>query len=384
MLTLTPQTDGWHARWRPSLLFPQLGDGATLALQPHRGPARPDPRRRRDGLRGDAAGRDARLPAGVACRPDDRLRGAGHRGRAGRPCPRRRLPGRRAAGPLAASSREPRRCCAAPRGWRSRRPRRTATPVPILERPMVPGADLTITIRPSLQATAEAALTNHNDAATVVLDPKTGDVWALASAPRFNPNSMTLGTTLAGQPLAPGHGVGAAQPGRAGGASRRVVVQAVHPDRRAGDRGRHAQRRACPASAPGATAASPTTTTRTTRSAAASRWCEAMAFSCNTTYMPLAIRVWEAESSCPHRYRRGLRLRPIDRHHPPGRCPRHPARCPLLRHHAARQRAPARRTGRPTRSSSRSGRATSGAPRSSWPTPTPPSRTAGRSGCHAW
>src|SRR4029077_2577270 len=75
-------------------------------------------------------------------------------------------------------------------------------PVSVLERPMVPGADLTITIRPDLQATAEAAIGRYPDAATAVIDPKSGDVWALASAPLFNPNSMTIGTTLKGQRLA--------------------------------------------------------------------------------------------------------------------------------------------------------------------------------------
>ena len=67
---------------------------------------------------------------------------------------------------------------------------------------MVPGADITITIRPDIQATAEAAIAGYAEAGTAVIDPRSGDVWALASAPRFNPNAMTLGTTLAGIPLA--------------------------------------------------------------------------------------------------------------------------------------------------------------------------------------
>ena len=45
-------------------------------------------------------------------------------------------------------------------------------------------------------------LAGYAEAATAVIDPQSGDVWALASAPLFNPNAMTLGTTLAGQPLA--------------------------------------------------------------------------------------------------------------------------------------------------------------------------------------
>ena len=37
--------------------------------------------------------------------------------------------------------------------------------------------------------------------ATAVVDPRSGDVWALASQPAFNPNSMTIGSTLGGVPL---------------------------------------------------------------------------------------------------------------------------------------------------------------------------------------
>lgn len=76
-------------------------------------------------------------------------------------------------------------------------------PVTIRERQMVPGAVLTITLRPELQAAAEAALAPYADAATAVLDPNSGDVWALASVPAFNPNSLTIGTTLGGIPLNP-------------------------------------------------------------------------------------------------------------------------------------------------------------------------------------
>jgi penicillin-binding protein 2 len=73
---------------------------------------------------------------------------------------------------------------------------------PVVERPTIPGADVVLTLRPELQRTAEAALAPYPEAATAVVDPHTGDIWALASAPAFNPNAMTLGTTLAGVPLA--------------------------------------------------------------------------------------------------------------------------------------------------------------------------------------
>ncbi|MGH2483469.1 MAG: peptidoglycan D,D-transpeptidase FtsI family protein, partial [Candidatus Limnocylindria bacterium] len=73
---------------------------------------------------------------------------------------------------------------------------------PVVERPTIPGADVVLTLRPELQRTADAALAPYPEAATAVVDPHTGDIWALASAPAFNPNAMTLGTTLAGVPLA--------------------------------------------------------------------------------------------------------------------------------------------------------------------------------------
>jgi penicillin-binding protein 2 len=159
---------------------------------------------------------------------------------------------------------------------------------------MFPGADLTITIRRDLQATAEAALAPYSDAATAVIDPKTGDVWALASAPRFNPNAMTLGTTLAGQPLA--------RPG-AGAWFNRATLAAY----------------------PAGSSFKPFTllaaletgvATPATRMSCYGTWTysgftfhnykdhtlggsvsleEAMAFSCNTTYMPLSIRVWDVD-----------------------------------------------------------------------------------------
>jgi penicillin-binding protein 2 len=165
-------------------------------------------------------------------------------------------------------------------------------PVSLLERPMVPGADLTITLRTDLQATAHAALAPYADAATAVIDPKTGDVWALASAPRFNPNAMTLGTTLSGQPLA--------RP--SGGAILNKAALGAYP---AGSSFKPFTLLA---------ALETGVATPTTRMSCHGTWTysgftfhnyldhtlggsvsleEAMAFSCNTTYMPLSIRVWD-------------------------------------------------------------------------------------------
>jgi penicillin-binding protein 2 len=167
-------------------------------------------------------------------------------------------------------------------------------PKPVLERQMVPGADVTITIRPDLQATAEAALSPYADAATAVIDPKSGDIWALGSAPLFNPNSMTIGTTLRGVPLAKGSAAG--QLNRA--------VLAAHP---AGSSFKPFTLLA---------ALETGAATPSTRMSCFGTWTysgftfhnykdhtlggsvsleEAMAFSCNTTYMPLSIRVWDAD-----------------------------------------------------------------------------------------
>jgi penicillin-binding protein 2 len=74
--------------------------------------------------------------------------------------------------------------------------------VTLLSTPMVPGADLTITLKPTLQRTAEAAMRAYPRVGAAVVNPKNGDVWVLASLPAFDPNAMTLGTTLKGTALA--------------------------------------------------------------------------------------------------------------------------------------------------------------------------------------
>ena len=73
----------------------------------------------------------------------------------------------------------------------------------LYETEMIPGADISITLRPAIQSSAQQAFSGYLTAATAVVDPASGDVWALASQPAFNPNSMTIGATLAGEALAP-------------------------------------------------------------------------------------------------------------------------------------------------------------------------------------
>jgi penicillin-binding protein 2 len=167
-------------------------------------------------------------------------------------------------------------------------------PATVLQRPMVQGANLTITLRPGIQATADAVIGGYNEAGTAVLDPKTGDVWALSSAPLFNPNAMTIGTTLSGTPVsAPSeavrlnHATLAAYPA---GSSFKVFTLAA---------------------ALKTGVASPAT-----RMTCNGTWTfsgftfhnyedhslpgfvdllQAMAFSCNTTYMPLSINVYDRD-----------------------------------------------------------------------------------------
>lgn len=294
-LLLTQGAKGWEARWSPSLLFPALRAGDSLGLLRT---AAPRGRivgvtgtiwaeNREDGLRvypqewlaGQTIGYVAPVTADeLAILPPSEDYEVGEPlGRSGLEQGAQRLLRGMPGAVLAAM-------------------RPTGGAVALLKRAMVPGADLTITIRPDLQATAQAALAPYSDAATAVLDPKSGDVWALVSAPFFNPNSMTLGTTLAGQPLATSN---------EGQWLNRATLAAY----------------------PAGSSFKPFTllaaletgvATPDTRMSCFGTWTysgftfhnyldhtlggsvsleEAMAFSCNTTYMPLSIRVWEANQT---------------------------------------------------------------------------------------
>jgi penicillin-binding protein 2 len=62
--------------------------------------------------------------------------------------------------------------------------------------PNLPGNDIYLTINLAVQRAAEAALASaqaNTRGAVVVLDPRNGDVLALASAPAFDPNSFVTG-----------------------------------------------------------------------------------------------------------------------------------------------------------------------------------------------
>jgi cell division protein FtsI/penicillin-binding protein 2 len=161
-----------------------------------------------------------------------------------------------------------------------------------VERPLIPAADVRLTIQPDLQRSAEAAIAGYPEAATAVVDPRSGDVWALASAPAFNPNAMTLGTTYGGSPL-----------------SRPTAAQIQN----------HALETAYPTGSSFkpftlATALQIGVASPATRMTCLPTWDfggvrfvnfelhqlpglvsleQAMAFSCNTTYMPLSMVVYE-------------------------------------------------------------------------------------------
>ncbi|MDQ2854586.1 MAG: penicillin-binding transpeptidase domain-containing protein [Chloroflexota bacterium] len=290
-LVLTEGVDGWYARWRPSLLFPQLGDGDILTLKRTLGPrgrilsangtvfadTRADGMRvyPQDWLAGQTIGYVAPVTAAevAALPPSANYQVGDPMGRSGlEQGAEDLLRGRAGIELLAAPA--------------------SGDPKPLLDLPVVPGADLTITIRPDLQATAEAALAPYSDAATAALDPKTGDVWALASAPRFNPNAMTLGTTMAGQPLPKPTAVSwlnravlAAYP--AGSSFKPFTLLAALETGVATP----ATRMPCNGTWTYSGFTFHNYLDHTLGSSVSLE--EAMAFSCNTTYMPLSIRVWD-------------------------------------------------------------------------------------------
>ncbi len=201
-LTMVNGRDGWLLRWSPAVVFPELGADGTLRLDRSLGP------------RGRIVGTDGTVWAetredGARVYPQEALAGqvigyvsavtaedlatladAGYQaedmvGRSG----------------LEFGAEDLLRGTP---GWSLVAVPSDAPESVLLQTEMVPGADVAITLRPAIQASAQNVLSPYGEAATAVVDPLTGDVWALASQPAFNPNSMTIGTTLGGQLLTPG------------------------------------------------------------------------------------------------------------------------------------------------------------------------------------
>ena len=295
MMDLTEGADGWAIRWSPQLLFPALGPtGGTFHLEEGALPTRGRilaadgtvlAETRADGVRtypqetlaGQTIGYATPLTADEAASQP-----AAGRYQAGQLIGRLGVEAS-AEGPL--RGRAARALVAEPFG---------GTPLRVLDRRSTPAADVHLTIQPDIQRSAENALAGRSEAATAVVDPRTGDVWALASAPAFNPNALTLGSTIGGAPLA---APSAAQ-------MRNNAVESAYPT------GSSFKPFAL-AAALKIDVANPAT-----RMSCAPTWnfggvqfvnfeqhqlpglvslVEAMAFSCNTTYMPLSMLIYQRD-----------------------------------------------------------------------------------------
>jgi cell division protein FtsI/penicillin-binding protein 2 len=283
---------GWQVSWSPAVLFPELADGGTLAMT------------RQDSPRGRIVATNGTVFAqtrddGVRVYPQEWLAGQTigwisevtedellTLGREGYLAGDVKGRGGIEAGADALLRGQPgfTLAVAAPSG----------DPVPVLQRAMVPGSDVVISIRPRVQAAAEAAIGGYAEAGTAVIDPRSGDVWALASAPLFNPNAMTLGTTLGGQALGTpstgarlNHATMGAYP--TGSSFKVFTLGAALKTGVAGP----GTRMTCPGTW--------TFSGFTFRNylehqlPGTVNLLQAMAFSCNTTYMPLSVMVYHAD-----------------------------------------------------------------------------------------
>ncbi|MGI8999920.1 MAG: penicillin-binding transpeptidase domain-containing protein [Candidatus Limnocylindria bacterium] len=293
-LTMVQGRDGWLVRWSPSVLFPELGTDGTLRLDRSIGP------------RGRIVGADGTVWAetredGARVYPQEALAGQviGYVSEVtAEDLEALAETGYRAGDVVGRSGLEfgAEALLRGTPGWSLVATSPDAPEEILLETEMVPGANIAITLRPELQATAQDALTPYDAAATAVVDPNSGDVWALASQPTFNPNSMTLGTTLAGQALTAADGsqvfnkavLGAYPAGSSfkpftlvaalqTGVATPVSRISCPPTWQYGD---FTFRNYLDHTLPGQVSLA-----------------EAMAFSCNTTYMPLSLSVYEADET---------------------------------------------------------------------------------------
>ncbi len=293
-LTFVQGPDGWQLRWTPAAVYPELGANGSLRLERSLGP------RGRIVGAGDLVWAETR-DDGLRVYPQEALAGQviGYVGEVTAE-DLDRLPPEKGYLPGDAIGRSGLEAGAddllrGTPGWTLLADGDEGTTI-LHETEMVPGADIAITIRPGIQSAAQAALAPYAQAATAVVDPRSGDVWALASAPAFNPNSLTLGTTLAGQPLTP---AGQAQifnkavlgaypagssfkPFTLAAALQTGVVtpSSTRPCPPTWQYGDFTFRNYLDHSLPGQVG-----------------FRESMAFSCNTTYMPLALEVYEADET---------------------------------------------------------------------------------------
>ena len=293
-LTWVQGADGWQLRWSPEVLFPELGTDGSLRLD------------RELGARGRIVGAGGVVWAetredGARVYPQEALGGQviGYVSEVTAEDLETLEPqGYRAGDVVGRSGLESgaEELLRGTPGWRLVAVGADGIETVLYETEMVPGADVSITLRPAIQAAAQQALGPYGQAATAVIDPRSGDVWALASQPAFNPNSMTLGTTLAGQSLDP---AGAAQ------IFNKAVLAAYPGGSAMKPFGLIAGLRAGVVT-PGSLVTCPPTWTYgdfTFRNYMEHSLpgqiglAEAMAFSCNTTYMPLSFQVYQANET---------------------------------------------------------------------------------------
>lgn len=294
-LTWVHGVDGWLLRWTPEVLFPELGADGTLRLDRELGP------RGRIIGGGDLVWAQTR-DGGIRVYPQEGLAGQviGYLGEVTAEDLERLGPdaGYRAGDVIGRSGLESgaEALLRGTPGWRLVAVAADGVETVLFATEMVPGADIAITIRPSVQAAAQQALAPYAQAATAVVDPTSGDVWALASQPGFNPNAMTLGSTLAGEPLSPAgqaqifnKAVLAAYP--AGSSFKPFTLAAalktgvVTPS----------STRPCPPTWQYGTFTFRNYLEHTLPGSVG--LAESMAFSCNTTYMPLSLEVYEADET---------------------------------------------------------------------------------------
>jgi penicillin-binding protein 2 len=292
-LTMTIGEGEWQLRWSPELLFPELGSDGTLDLSRELSPRgrivavdgtvfaenTPDGMRRypQDALAGAAIGYVSEVTA------EDLATLAAEGYRAGDVVGRSGLEG--GAEALLRGSPGFELVAVAPDGERTT----------LLESEMVAGADITITLRPEVQRVAEATLAAYPQAATAAIDPASGDVWALATTPAFNPNAASIGAATDGTTLQPP-------------AFEQVINKAILGAYPAGS----SFKPFALAAALRGGVATPTTgvtcppTWEFSADFEAHNYedhslpgtvslAEAMAFSCNTTYMPLALDLYRTD-----------------------------------------------------------------------------------------
>ena len=291
-LTLVQGQDGWLVRWSPEQLFPELGPDGTLRLDRELGP------RGRIVGSGNVVWAENR-DDGARVYPQEALAGQviGYVGEVtAEDLATLEAEGYRAGDVVGRSGLESgaEALLRGTPGWRLVAVPAEGDPTVVLETEMVPGADVAITIRPAIQRAAQDGLAGYFQGATAVVDPRSGDVWALASQPAFNPNAMTIGSTLGGVALAPAgeaqvfnKAVLAAYP--AGSSFKpftliaalqtgAVTPASTRPCPPTWQYGNFTFRNYMDHTLPGSVGLA-----------------ESMAFSCNTTYMPLAYEVYQAD-----------------------------------------------------------------------------------------